>query len=44
MESLRTLPLKNANISAQGVRILDLNFKTIFGTVINSTKSLETRK
>jgi hypothetical protein len=38
MESLRTLPLKNANISAQGVPILDLK------TVLETTKNLRTRK
>jgi hypothetical protein len=42
MESLRTLHLKNANISAQGVRILDL--KPVLEVLINSTKNLRTRK
>jgi hypothetical protein len=42
MEFLRTLPLKNANISAQGVRILDL--KPVLETLINSSKNLRTPK
>jgi hypothetical protein len=42
MEFLRTFSQKNANISAQGVRILDL--KPVLETLINSTKNLKTRK
>jgi hypothetical protein len=42
MEFLRTLSQKNVNISAQGVRILDL--KPVLETLVNSTKNLRTRK
>jgi hypothetical protein len=42
MEFLHTLSQKNANISAQGVRILDL--KPVLETLINPTKNLRTRK
>jgi hypothetical protein len=42
MEFLRTLFQKNANISAQGVRILDL--KPVLETLVNPTKNLRTRK
>ncbi len=42
MEFLRTLSQKNANISAQSVRILDL--KSVLETLINPTKNIRTRK